>query len=281
MRAADLSRLHPYTKFVFSFVVSWLAVVLDQPVSLLLLFTLSLFVLLLSRPSRTVLITHFFLCSTTVWGLVVSQGLFYQEYPQTVLFCLVPPKEGGQGLCVIKEGLRYGLLQSLRLLGTLTAGLYLIVSTPREVFFRALASFPLPRGLTLMTAAAVRFLPAVAEELRLIRQALRLRGYRPLRRGLIHTLKTELSVAYPLLFSAVRQARDLADTLLTRGFDPLSGPSGSFRIPWPGWEKVVSLVLFLLALGVFVVKLLFWLYLQEVYYADGLRSLYHLARHCL
>jgi len=271
-------KLHPYTKFGLSLWVSGLAVLLDRPASLAVLTLLSLGLLFLSRPSRGVLRIHLLLTVTTVWGLMVSQGLFYRDWPRTVLFCLLPPGEHFSGLCLVKEGFLYGLIQSLRLVSALSAGLYLVTSTPREVFFRAVSGLPLPRGLTLMALSAVRFLPSVAEDLRLVRKALRLKGYRPLKRGLLYTLRVELSVVKPLLFRAVRQSRSLADTLLVRGFDPLAPSPRLFLPPWPGAEKALTAFFLVLGLGVLALKILFWLYLQEVLYVEKLLPLYALVR---
>ena len=273
-----MRRLHPYTKFALSFLVSGLSVLLDRTLSLTLLALLSFGLFLSAGPGRTLLRTYLFLLLTTVWGLMVSQGLFYQDWPRTVLFCLIPPGEHFAGLCFVKEGFLYGLIQSLRLTAAISAGLYLVTSTPRETLFRALAALPLPRGLTLMAVSAVRFLPTVAEDLRLVRQALRLRGYRPLRCGLLRTLRTELAVLYPLLVRAVRHSRALADALLVRGFDPLSPSARVFLPPWPRGEKLLVAVIFGLALAVLAAKILFWLYLQEVLYVESLRSFYAFVR---
>ncbi len=273
--------LHPYTKLSLSFFFSLLSVLLDQPRSLFLLALFSWLILLGSRPSKPVLKMHLILVLTTVWGLVVSQGLFYRDFPRTVLFCLIPPGESFSGLCLIKEGLFYGLVQSLRLVAALSAGLYLVTSTPKELLFRAVSALPLPRGLTLMALAAVRFLPAVADDLRLVRQALRLRGYRPLKRGLLYTVKTELSIVYPLLAKAVRQARALSDTLLTRGFDPLLPPPKGLLPPVRLEEKILVTFLLLAAFLVLAAKILFWLYFQGVFYEEALRPLYALVRRFL
>lgn len=273
--------LHPYTKLGLLFLISGLSVILDRPESLTVLTLFSSALFLLSRPGRKILKTFFLFTLTTVWGLMVSQGLFYQVYPRTVLLCLIPPGEHFSGLCLIKEGFLYGLIQSLRLVATLSAGLYLVTSTPQEIFFRAVSGLSLPRGLVLMALSAIRFLPKVAEDLRLIRKALRLKGYRPLKRGLLYTVKAELSVLYPLLSRAVRQSRSLTDALLTRGFDPLSPSKRVFISPWPRQEKILTLFLLALGLGVFILKLLFWLYLEEVLYAEALRPLYALVRNFL
>jgi energy-coupling factor transport system permease protein len=129
-----------------------------------------------------------------------------------------------------------------------------------------------------MALSAVRFLPSVAEDLRLVRKALRLKGYRPLKRGLLYTLRVELSVVKPLLFRAVRQSRSLADALLVRGFDPLAPSPRLFLPPWPGAEKALTAFFLVLGLGVLALKILFWLYLQEVLYVEKLLPLYALVR---
>ncbi len=269
-----MKSLHPYTKFILVFVISGLSVLLDQAFSLMALALGSVFLFLAAWPSRSWLKGFFLLVSTTVWGIMISQGLFYQDFPRTIVFCLVPPSETFPGLCFIKEGFRYGFIQSLRFVAALSAGAYLINSTSTEMLFRAVGALPLPRGLSLMAAASVRALPRLAEDLHLVRQALRLRGYRPFRRGLIYTLRTEMAVVYPLLVRAIRDSRALADTLLTRGFDPLAPAKNYFLPPWPRMERALSLVLMGLLLAIFLGKILFWAYLQGVFYAEVLRPFY-------
>ena len=132
-----------------------------------------------------------------------------------------------------------------------------------------------------MALAAVRFLPAVSRDFELVRQALRLKGYRPFKRGLIYTIKVEALTVYPLLAKAVREAHLLADALLTRGFDPLKPPSRVFLSPWVKKERVLVFILGAVVLAVFTAKVLFWLYLQEIFYAETLRPLYAFVRHFL
>jgi energy-coupling factor transport system permease protein len=273
-----MKSLHPFTKFGLVFVVSGLGVLLDQPVSLAALSAFSVVIFLASRPASSWLKGYTLLLVTTVWGLVVSQGLFYQDFPRTILFCLIPPSETFSGLRFIKEGFRYGLIQSLRFVAALSAGAYLVNSTSSEMLFRTVSALPLPRGLSLLAAAAVRFLPGVGQDLRLVRQALRLRGYRPFRRGLLYTLRTELSVIYPLLVRAVRDSRAVADTLLTRDFDPLRPSQRAFLPPCPRREIILLFSLFAILLAVAVLKCLFWAYIQGVFYAEGLRPLYAFVR---
>ncbi len=273
--------LHPYTKFSLVFVISGLAVLLDHPLALAALAGLATFVFLASRPSKAWLKGYLVIVATTVWGIMLSQGLFYQGFPRTILFCLLPPSDTFSGLCFIREGFHYGLVQSLRMVAGLSAGAYLVNSTSTEMLFRTVSALPFPRGLSLLAAAAVRFLPKVAQDLHLVRQSLRLRGYRPFKRGLIYTVRTELAVIYPLLTRAVRDSRSVADTLLTRGFDPLFSARYRFMPPWPWAEKLATIIIFVLLFALLLAKILFWAYLQGVFYEENLRPLYALVRNYL
>ncbi len=278
-----LKRLDPRTKIFFVLAISLLAVTLDQALSLGTLAGISFLLFLLGHPSRFHLKGTLLMAVLTTWGLIVSQGLFYQNFPRTVLFYIIPPfKLLGRdfyGLAIYRQGLYYGAVQALRFLAGMFAGLSLCISTPVEQLFWALSRLPIPQGLSFLSVSAIRFLPVVAEELRRVRQALRLKGYQPLACGLVESIRTELSVVFPILSGAIRRSQDLADALLTRGFDPLA--LRKRELPWPGWEKLVSLLFVLTALVVLGIKLLFWLYLQEVLYLEGLRGLYAFARHWL
>ncbi len=272
------------TKLILVLGISLLAITLDQWFSLLGLCLFSLGLFLWARPQWAHIKGIFLLILLTTWGLIVSQGIFYQNFPRTVLFYLVPPFElhGHHfgGLAVYRQGLYYGAVQSLRFSAALLAGLALCVSTSVERLYYALAALPLPRGISFLSVSAIRFLPIVAEELQNVRKALRLKGYRPWRCGLVETVRTELCVPLPVLSGAVRRARDLADALLTRGFDPLA-PTKRPPEPWPGGERLLIFCFALMCLAVAVAKVFFWLYLQEVLYLEPLRPLYAFCRNWL
>ncbi len=279
MKALDVR-----TKITLVLGISLLAVTLDQWFSLLGLSLFSLGLFLGARPQKAHLKGTFFLLGLSTWGLVVSQGIFYQNFPRIVLFYLVPPFElwghSFGGLAVYLQGLYYGAVQSLRFSAALLAGLALCVSTSVERLYYALAALPLPRGVSFLSVSAIRFLPIVAQELQNVRKALRLKGYRPWRCGLLETVRTELCVPLPVLSGAVRRARDLADALLTRGFDPLA-PTTRPPEPWPWIERLLVCGFWGFCLAVAVAKFLFWLYLQEILYIESLRPIYAFCRNWL
>ncbi|WP_456430959.1 energy-coupling factor transporter transmembrane component T family protein [Thermosulfuriphilus sp.] len=232
----------------------------------------------LARPSWSRIKLTLVFVAFTAWGIMFSQGMFYQCFPRTVLFTLVPPLDIGNlhlgGLYVYKQGIYYGLIQSLRFISGLLAGLSLCLSTPPDKLFWGLIGLRIPYGLSFLSIMAIRFLPVIAEEMANVRAAMRLKGYRPLSQGIRRTITTELASPLPILAGAVRRSREVAEALLTRGFDPLKPRSHYRRLIWPRRELALSLSLFFLALAVATLKILFWLYQQEIFYFSPLRHLY-------
>ncbi len=279
-----LENLDPRTKLTLVFGVSVFAVVLDRPFSLLLLLILTLLGLWRAKPRASLLKGTFLMALLTSWGLIVSQGIFYQNFPRSILFFLVPPFElfgfSFPGLPIYRQGLYYGAVQSLRFNAAMFAGLALCFSTSPEKLYRVLSAMPFPRGLSFLAVTAVRFLPLITQEFDTVRKAQRLKGYHPFKTGVLQTIWVELSVPLPVLAGAIRKARELSDALLTRGFDPLAS-TNLLLPPWPRWEKIGAILFVLFAFICLAIKLLFWLYLQDIFYLESWRGLYSLARNWL
>jgi energy-coupling factor transport system permease protein len=155
----------------------------------------------------------------TSWSLMATQGLFYEGLPRTALLRLLPP--GGfpfgdpPGLYVYREGLVYGLLQSLRGLALLLIAAGLVGRYGLEELSRGLRALGLPGPLGLLAVLAVRQVPLLAAEARTVWVALRLKGLAPaaaLRAGLI-----------PLLAAHVRRADETAAALWSRGLGTRAG----------------------------------------------------------
>ncbi len=251
---------------------------LDSKASLFVLASVSFLLLVASgggRIKKAVMLTLI----VSVWGIVLSQGMFYQEYPRTVLFCIISPGESFQGLCVYREGLFYGLVQALRLFTALCGSLLVVLSTSRQELLKTVSKLPLPRGLTLMSVSAVRALPLVAEEFALVRKALKIKGYKPLKVGLLRTVQVELSTLLPLLTVTVKRSRQLTDLLILRGFNPLRPSTTSVLLPkWPKGEAIFSITVLLATLAVATIKVLFWLYVNDILYIPDLIKLYAFTR---
>ena len=139
--------LEPRTKILMMLIAGCLVILLDSPTALLVCFFGSLTLIALSRPTwRQIGLLCVFLFFTT-WGLIYSQAIFYNEFPRTVLFTLVPPEFPiiGQmtgGIRVYREGLFHGIVQSLRFNTTLGIGCFIVWTTQPRDMLLALAQLP-------------------------------------------------------------------------------------------------------------------------------------------
>lgn len=155
-----------------------------------------------------------------VWSTMLSQGFFYAAKTRTVLLTIIPSSGGGDdyfaGVALTQEGLLYGAVQSMRFVATALAGLTASLSTGPERMLAALAWFRVPTALAFMTATALRFLPLLVEEVALVRQARRYRGYR----FRCYRVPQEIGYLLPVIAGALRKAETLAESVTARGFDP-------------------------------------------------------------
>jgi energy-coupling factor transport system permease protein len=191
------------------------------------------------------------------------------------------------GLRLYREGITYGLAQSLRMVAVTIAGLTVCLSTSPPRLLAALTWLRVPTAIGFMTVAAMRFVPLVLSEYQIVRQARWLRSARG--RGgnrnwswrpshLANTLRTEAALLVPVIAAALRRATSLATSVAARGFDPTAR-----RRPYPPLRmspvEIALTATLLTATGaVLATKLLYWLYLAELYYRPGLRPLYDFAR---
>ena len=148
-------------------------------------------------------------------------------------------------------------------------------------FLKGLLAVRIPFGLAFMAVSAIRFVPVVTGEVRAVRTAMRLKGYRPFRRGLVDTIRVEVSTLRPVLAGTIRRSQEVALSILTRGFS-MDRPRTSLEdapLPPRGWIALAGMSAVVTAL--FVGKTLFWLYRHELYYHEMLRPLYAFAREWL
>jgi len=160
---------------------------------------------------------------------------------------------------------------------TLT-GYAICFTTQPDQFYRGLLAMRMPFSVAFMAVSAIRFIPVVAGEFATVRRAMAMKGYRPLRLGLRDTLATEVASLRPVLSGAIRRSEEVAISIVTRGF-AVGRPRTALyedRLAPAQWSALLGL--FLTVAGAGACKLLFWLYVTELYYASPLRPLYHFTR---
>ncbi len=256
----------PRTRLLLLGCASILAVVLERPVSLGLLAAAGLVAFAFATRGRwwgRALVA----VVLVVWSTVLSQALFYADLPRTAWFRLGP-------LVFWREGVRYGLVQSLRLVGVTLGGLAVAVSTPPDRLLAGLRALRVPFGLALMAATAVRFLPEVGRTWWLVRRARARRGRPTWRRVPWRMLAVEVAMLRPVVAHALRRARALAESLDARGFDPEAPRSALRPLHMPRRELLLLGAAFAATGAAAAGRLALLLYASDTLYVPAWRPLY-------
>jgi energy-coupling factor transport system permease protein len=269
-------------KIIVSFSLSLLVVLIDALIPLLSLSLVGVSLFLLTRPNRTQIKLALLTAIPLVWGIMISQGMFYQRLPRQVLVRIIEPGwffEEGVNLYV--QGILYGGIQSLRLLTMMFTGYAICFSTSPESFLKGLVTLRIPFSLSFMISSSIRFIPIALSEFQAVRAAMRMKGYRPFRGGVINTVKTEMSALRPVLAATIRRSEDIALSVLTRGFSFERKRTSLHQPRLTTWNWLLFSLLALLISLILTLKLLFWLYQHEIFYSSSLRVMYAFSRNWL
>lgn len=279
---SPLGRLDVRLKMAAALCLSLVVVLVDSLPMLAAVAAVGLLLFALSRPNASQVKLVALTSALVVWGIMFSQGIFYNRFPRRALVVLAEPNWlFTDGLSIYAEGIYHGMVQSLRLLGVILAGYAICFSTEPDRFLRGLLAIRLPYSLSFMAVSAIRFLPIVAEEFRTVRTAMRLKGYRPFRHGIGSTIRTEVSSLRPVMAGTIRRSQEVALSILSRGFALGAKRTSLYEDRFRAWHWLVLAGMIVVVTAIASCKVLFWLYQHEVYYADGLRGLYHFVRHWL
>ncbi len=260
--------LDPRTRIILVFNASLMALVLDNWASLLALCALCLLPFLTNAQwTRRAL----GLSALVVWSTVVSQSLFYSAEPRVALAHLGP-------LTVWREGVTYGLVQSMRMVAVGLAGVALAIRTPPDRLFAGLLRLRLPFGLALMAGSAFRFLPELAQAWTVVRQARSRRGRPAHRRTPWAWLTLEVSLLRPLVARAIRRAWCLGESLDSRGFDPVAPRAVRNPLAFAAFEPPLIAMVFGLTFCALGMRLMYLLYTWDSVYIPALRPVYAFVR---
>lgn len=271
-------RLDVRTKVVLLAGFAGAAILVDSPRTLYILFCLTLGLHLLARSSaaRWRILILFVLMG--LWGSIVSQALFYNSEPRTVVACLVPPSlpilgSLTGGVFVYREGLEYGAVQALRSGIMLSLGLLLSwTSDPRQLL-KSFVSWKMPYELAFMLISGLRFLPVIFQETAIVLTAQRLRGFEPLRAlAPRRMIQTAFQTLFPILARTLRRAATLAASVESRGFGRDARINEIRR--WPVGERFLCFGVFTAIIMLAALKLLDALQFNGVVYIPAWRGLY-------
>jgi cobalt/nickel transport system permease protein len=134
-------------------------------------------------------------------------------------------------------GTRAALLIAAKAITLLTLMLALLSSAPLDVHLKAARSLRVPGVLVHLTLLTYRYIFVLADELRRLRVALRVRGFR--NRPTRHGYRTVGSLAGVLLVRGLERAERVGQAMRCRGFD------GQFRTLTDFRTRPVDIVVFL------------------------------------
>ena len=153
------------------------------------------------------------------------------------------------GTLAIPYGLGVAVLLALKALAVVTLMLVLLATAPLDATLKAGHALRVPGLLVHLGLLTYRYLFVLASELRRLRVALRVRGYRS--RATRHSYRTVGHVAGTLLVRSVERAERVSQAMRCRGFD------GHFRSLVSFHTRARDVAAFLLLAGG-AVGLLLW-----------------------
>ena len=282
------TKLETRTKILILMCFGILVIILDSPVALIFCFLSSLILLLLSKPTlRQYRLLLIFLFLTT-WGLIYSQGMFYNIYPRTVLFTVIPAEipiigKWTGGIRIYREGLYHGILQSLRFNTTLVLGCYIVWSTQPRDLLLAFGQLHIPGALAFMVTTALHFIPVIAKEASTVIRSQRLRGFRYLQPNVFKVFRGAINSFRPIIAGNIRHASNLGDSVESRGFSPeTASQRTSLRDSQMNWlDYLILFVIAISMVSVISLKILYFCYANNLFYGSWLRGVYTFTREVL
>ena len=245
-------QLDPRTKIFLSIVCACLIVILNEPLSLFLLFVVILCAFLSIKPPLSYIKIAGYLIFFAFVGTIISQGLFYYFEPKTPLITILPSDFGflghiTGGIYLYKEGLIYGSVQSMRMFVSILLGFIIVMTTYPSELILGLNKLGVSEKIGFMLMVSIRFLPSLIEEAKRILIAQRLRGLRL--KGIRGAFKGLRVLLVPLVIDSLRTARRIALAAEVRGFCGKRNPAK--RLQFSLWDRIFFvgiLVVLILAL---------------------------------
>ena len=278
--AADtpVHRMDARTKLVLMGAVMILSITVDSAKLLFLFFLLTLTFHGVARSSveRWRLLMIFLLVG--LWGTMVSQALFYNQEPRTMIACLVSPATPWLGtwtggVYIYREGLEYGAVQALRSGIMLACGLLIAWTTDSRQLLKCFLHWKMPYPLAFMLITSLRFMPVIFQETAVVLTAQRLRGFNPLHSvSPLNWVRAAAAILFPILARSLRRAATLSLSVESRGFG--RGGQKIDMPPWPQAERGTCLFAFASIAGGIGLKMLYWLQYNGIAYFPPLRGLY-------
>ncbi len=215
-KGTAVHRLNPFHKLLWVIAVFVLALILDHPVYILLLFLATLPAVAAARvwwEWASVLRLALYLCLA-----IIIINAFVSYHGSTVLW------QAGFRLPVIGspfitlEAIVFGVGMSLRLLAIISAFAVLTFTVHPDDIMLAVIKLKLPYKSVLVTSLSTRFVPALIEDAQRISDVQRSRGLELDRGGLIQRIRSRTAIMIPLLSNSLDRTVQVAEAMESRAF---------------------------------------------------------------
>jgi energy-coupling factor transport system permease protein len=275
--------LSPPSKLRLMLLISIAVLMISQLQALIFIYAGVLFAYFANSRSRQHFPKLVIITVAAIWGFIVTQAFFYPYYPRTELWQLISPSAPiighlTGGVSVYLEGVYYGIIQALRFVILLTAGMSVVWSSSPVELLKGMQSLGLPYRLAFLASTALRFIPIIMKETGSVLAAMKMRGY-PLSRLRPWGYFSAISRAImPILYRNIRRAAVLSDSLDCRGFAIRDDSVKPSKPLMPGNEKILLSLLSLIFSLLIVVKLLHILAIKNYLQIENLRWIYELVQ---
>ena len=209
-------RLNPFCKLGWVTSIFVLALIINNPVYLLLMFLATLPLVMAARVWRewaSVMKFTFFLCLAIIIinALVSSHGAHVLwRAPFQV------PLIGTPALTV--EAVLFGVGMSLRLLAIISAFAMLTFTTHPDDIMLSMIKMKLPYKSVLVTSLTTRFIPTLIDDVERISDVQRSRGLELDRGNLFQRIRSRMAIIIPLLSNSLDRTVQVAEAMEARAF---------------------------------------------------------------
>jgi energy-coupling factor transport system permease protein len=211
-----IHKLNPFCKLGWVTSIFVIALIINNPVHLLLIFLATLPVVAAARVWRewaSVMKFAFFLCLAIIIinALVSSHG---SQVLWRIPFRM--PLIGTPVLTV--EAVLFGAGMSLRLLAVLSAFAVLTFTTHPDDLMLSMIKMKLPYKSVLVTSLTTRFIPTLIDDVERISDVQRARGLELDRGNLFRRIRSRMAIIIPLLSNSLDRTVQVAEAMESRAF---------------------------------------------------------------
>jgi len=251
-KGTPIHRLNPLCKLLWCAGILVLALILDHPLFLLLLFLSTLPLVFAARVGKewaSFIRLALYLCI----AIIAINALL--SYSGAHVLYQAPFRVPVLGIPTITlEAVLYGVSMCLRLLAIISAFAVITLTVHPDDIMLAMIKLKLPYKSVLITSLSTRFMPTLIDDVERITDAQRSRGLELNRGSPFKRVKNRIHIVMPLLSNSLDRTVQVAEAMESRAFG-----SGSKRTYYRDIKlnttDVICLVLALspLAFGIFVV----------------------------